>query len=600
MDKKELSLTKIQEIPKESLILLSGPPGAGKSTFCHHTVLDGIASDRPVIFVTTERSPSAVTELLKDMGAGEPAPGALNFVDAFTETVGLTCTQRPDTVCANCSDLNSLSMATTTLQEKVGQKGILLVFDSLTSPYLFCGAEVTKFIKLFLARFAAQGNSVVALIDEGCGKTEDLVAMMSIADGVIKIEAHDDKQLFEIVKHPKVAPTRIEVPIEARPTIKSTSYYDKIEMIHFFQSVFGGDNAAVMRKDVGDFVNLFWPNLAHWSGMLWDPNSFPMMIYDLNREDQASSSEVLSAAPWRLRFIYKLLRFSQAIGLFPKTYSKVKDLKKIAKFAWIVKGPALEHSGIAEYLDEISKTDEHYVRVSENSDCCGFENIGAAMASHLPPAMAGMLKGFAMGEERDWNAIEMKCIGLGDPYCEFKVVPREIDELRDSLVKDISVVERIHNRLMERLIGFLIDGKPLVERQRLGNDVHLHVVFHAMGFPHLAGERYRMAQRMGGAKSGKELGERLMKAGIKGDEAIKRVIDFMNYCKVGTVTVGETIRIKENCECLRTKLFTRIKEPSCYFTTGFLNGLFSAVKNQHVREVKCIAAGDPYCEWEII
>jgi len=69
---------------------------------------------------------------------------------------------------------------------------------------------------------------------------------------------------------------------------------------------------------------------------------------------------------------------------------------------------------------------------------------------------------------------------------------------------------------------------------------------------------------------------------------------------MGTVTVGETIRIKENCECLRTKLFTRIKEPSCYFTTGFLNGLFSAVKNRHVREVKCIVAGDPYCEWEIV
>jgi predicted hydrocarbon binding protein len=41
-------------------------------------------------------------------------------------------------------------------------------------------------------------------------------------------------------------------------------------------------------------------------------------------------------------------------------------------------------------------------------------------------------------------------------------------------------------------------------------------------------------------------------------------------------------------------------ELSCFFTTGFLNGFFSAVKNQHVREIKCIAMGDPYCEWEIL
>jgi predicted hydrocarbon binding protein len=121
-----------------------------------------------------------------------------------------------------------------------------------------------------------------------------------------------------------------------------------------------------------------------------------------------------------------------------------------------------------------------------------------------------------------------------------------------------------------------------------------------MGFPHIAGERYRMAQRMGGARSGKILGERLLEAGIKEDEAIKRVIDFMNYCKVGKVTIGETIKIRENCEPWRTSLFTNIREPCCYFTTGFLNGLFSAVKNQYVREVKCTTAGDPYCEWEIV
>jgi predicted hydrocarbon binding protein len=200
---------------------------------------------------------------------------------------------------------------------------------------------------------------------------------------------------------------------------------------------------------------------------------------------------------------------------------------------------------------------------------------------------------------RDWNAVETKCIGLGDPYCEFKLVPGEIDELRFSLEKDGSVVERIHGRLIERLMGFLLNEKPLVERLRLGSDVHVHVACHAMGFPHL-GERYRMAQRMGGARSGKIIGERLIRAGLKEDEAIKRVINFMNYCKVGKVTIGETIRIRENCEPIRTKLFTHIKEPSCYFTTGFLNGLFSAVKNKHVREVKCVVGGDSYCEWEII
>jgi predicted hydrocarbon binding protein len=103
---------------------------------------------------------------------------------------------------------------------------------------------------------------------------------------------------------------------------------------------------------------------------------------------------------------------------------------------------------------------------------------------------------------------------------------------------------------------------------------------------------------MGAARSAKKIGEHLMEAGLSEDEALKRVLSFLEHCKVGKVTLGETLRIRDNCECLRTTLFMHEKQPSCFFTTGFLNGLFSAVKNQHVREVRCVAAGDPYCEWE--
>ena len=149
-------------------------------------------------------------------------------------------------------------------------------------------------------------------------------------------------------------------------------------------------------------------------------------------------------------------------------------------------------------------------------------------------------------------------------------------------------------------MGFLLEGKPLVNRPGLGSHVGLHVLIHGMGLLYLAGERYRRAQMMGAARSAKMIGERLVGVGLSEDEAIKRVIDFMNTCKVGKVTLGETIRIRENCESLRTTILIHEKQPSCFFTTGFLNGLFSAVKNQHVRETKCIAAGDPYCEWEIV
>jgi len=78
---------------------------------------------------------------------------------------------------------------------------------------------------------------------------------------------------------------------------------------------------------------------------------------------------------------------------------------------------------------------------------------------------------------------------------------------------------------------------------------------------------------------------------------VQHLVHFLEHCKVVRVMLGETIA--NNCESSMTQFMTeKLVEPMCFFTTGFLNGFFSALKGQHVKETKCIAVGDPYCEWE--
>jgi predicted hydrocarbon binding protein/KaiC/GvpD/RAD55 family RecA-like ATPase len=591
------SLAEVQEVPRNSLILLTGPPGSGKSTFCHQAVLNALAMEKPVVFVTTEHGPSEIIGLLQGRGMGTPPQGRLSFADAFGESVGATIQERTDAVGASCEDLNSISMAIAKLRERVGRRGVFLAFDSLTSPYLFNDREVLRFIRACLAKFASEGNSVLALMDEGCGKKEDVGAMMSLADGILRIEAGERSRALHVVKHPTVEPTTIEVPIEPKePRDRPPTNWNMTVLRQFARSSLRG---KAVRREMGDFVHLFWPSLAHWSCMLWDPKGFPTMLYEMNKYESATAREAIPGFPWSTRALFKVLFSLQSLGLFvPKRLSRVKDMKTMAR-GLAFRSVERERAGILEYLEGLSKADEHYFRVYENSDCVGFENIGVPMASHIPPYLAGFLE---MWEEdgREWNAIETKCLGLGDPYCEFKLVSGRIDGLKASLEKDSALVERIHGRLMERLMGHLLDGKPLVERPRLGSDVFLHVLIHGMGYLNLTGERYRRAQMMGAARSGKMVGELLIQAGLSPDQALRRIARFLEHCKVGKVALGETIRIRENCESLRTTILMHEKQPSCFFTTGFLNGLFSAVRNQHVREIKCIAAGDPYCEWEII
>jgi predicted hydrocarbon binding protein len=548
--------------------------------------------DKPVILVATEYGPSDAEKALKERGLREVDSGLLNFVNTYHETVGLSVSERSDTVQAHCEDLSSIGIAISKLSERIRRKGTLLVFDSLTSPYLFSGFEVLRFMKMTLSGFAAEGNAVLACIDEGCGKSEDLVAMMSLSNGVIKMGTRDGKRVLKVVKHPIVEATRIDVPgAKGLEELWDMKMWREDIMTIALQMMKGGAGRLV-RSEIGDYVNLFWPNFVHWSCILWDPKRFPEMMYKMSKMHGEGMQETTAVAPWHQRLLFRLY--------ISKSFSKVKDMKKLWKVFQKMMGPA--HFGIFEYLEDASKIDEHYVRMYESSDCWGFENVSAAMGSIFPASAAGMCKGLESwrGLERDWNAVETKCVGLGDPYCEFKLVPGEIDELKDSLgAIDSAVLERMHDRLMGRLMGFLSDGKPLVERPRLGSDVWLGAIMHIMFQPALAGERYRVVMRMAGAKAGKEVGELLTEAGVREDDAVSRFLDFLEHCKVGKVTMNETLRMKESCESAFTKFRTkRWEEPSCYFTTGFVNGFFSAVKNLHVKEIKCTGMGDSYCEWE--
>jgi len=470
-----LSLAQLQEVPSENMILLVGPPGSGKSTFCQQTVINNI-SMKPVIYVTTETAPTKIEDSLRDKGLTRISPHPISYVDAFHETVGLMTKVRSDTEDASSDDLTSLGIAINKLSDRMSEKS-LLIFDSLTSPYLMSGSEIFRFIRSTLIRFAAEGNAVLACLDEGCGKQEDLVAMMSLSDGVIKTEIEKERQLLDVVKHPKMRPTRIEVPTEPRPSGLKFLFDLKVMDLkagkQCYDAVMQGDEKW-LRKETGDFVNLFWPNLVTWSGMLWDPKRFPTLKYELDKLDGTMIKEMIQYMPWHTRLMFKFM---------PKDFNNINNMKKL--FSTLAPWCEAERSGIMVYLENASKVDEHHFRVYENYACWGFENVGAAIALFYSAACAaGSCKGFEerKGLDRDWNAVETKCIGLGDPYCEFKLVPGEIDELRDTLEKDSEFVERMQDQLMHRLMGFLLHGKPLVERPKLGSDIHLHAVFHATGF----------------------------------------------------------------------------------------------------------------------
>jgi len=196
------------------------------------------------------------------------------FFDIDRSTVGVSASDKQDTVHADCDDLSSIDIAISKLNERTGKKRILLVFHSLTSPYLFSGSEFLRFMRESLSKCGAKGNSVLTCIDEGCGKSEDLVAMID-RNGVIETEGKKDERFFDVVKHPKVRPTRIEVTIEPERIGLPPGELWSQNAAEIVSRTMQGKTEISIGRQVGDYVNIFWPNLAFWSGMPWDPKRFP-------------------------------------------------------------------------------------------------------------------------------------------------------------------------------------------------------------------------------------------------------------------------------------------------------------------------------------
>jgi len=580
-----MSISELMEVPIGKTTFIVGSPGTGKSTLCQQIILQNIAMDKPSIFVTTEYSSDEARVKLREKGLQTIPAGLVYYIDGYSKTVGLPAEDRSDIVNVNCGNLTNLGIAIVKHQRRIGKKGILLVLDSLTSSYLLCGSEVIRFLRLTLSKVAADGNPVLFCLDEGSTKKEDLVGMMSISDAVIRINIKENQRVFSIIKHPTIKPKKIEIPITTTPQVMAYHFEEDYQKQDLKMAMDG--YRTTLRLKAGDFINLAWRDLIFWSGMAWDPERFPLEMYEVAKFSNNPTNfgiDWISYIPWYKRSLFKLL--------IPDNFTKVKNMKKM--FEWGTKSTQERYnSGIIQFLEKKSRPDEHYVRFLEGYECWGFDNVGDSLAFMKPAMTAGVLAGMEK-VQRDWNIIETKCIGLGDPYCEYRLVPREIDELRDSLKKKPTLIEKVNDRLHNLILGCLLNNKPLMERPTLGSDVHIHELQQVTAAP-LVSDQLVMIFRMGGAKAGKMLGENLIKAGLNEDEAVGKLLDFMNYCKVGKVIMNNALRIYENGE----RFGMKTKEPSCYFTTGFLNGFFYAVKNQHVKETKCIAAGDPYCEWDL-
>lgn len=580
-----LTLPDVLEVPQGNLVLIAGAPGSGKSAFLSRVLAHHLFDlKKPVVLVSTKSPPDEIKRGLErlDRTAARRLEGVpLIVVDAFSATVGLH-READQTTEASCGDPTSIGIALGKVLRDLAVQDVLVAIESLTPIYLLNDKTFLRFVQNTLLRYAAEKRSVVATIDEGCGRSEDLTALTAVAPVVLRMRLEEAQHILEVVKHPTLKSGKLVVGRaegQSRPIMCRTEITQDTETL-------GEHWQSDVRPNLGDFIGIPWLQLAYLGGLMWDYRRFPRLIYDVSR-DIYTHCVTLS----------REMRVKAGQEKERKERPPIHD-PEIARPHYIsaYSNRREQKWRLGEFQLDRSTKERHVLLYRESALCWNIGHLGAHLCFYDCGAWAGAARAWD-GDGCEWSAYEEKCMAAGDAYCEEILTPEvspQLDAYLDSCQS--SKCEDVLNGLIKTIADVGLRGVAPAGRPTLGGETYFGVFQEATSVPALSNEKFMFAIRLAGANVGKKLAENFLEVGVKEDHAHTALSTLFSKLKVGRLVLGDTIKLYENCESQGI----RIKEPICFFTTGFLNSFFKSIDGFKVKEVKCVGAGDQVCEWEFL
>lgn len=197
-------------VPSASLLLM-GPTGVGKTTFCKQFIYNGLIMGEPCLYVATDESPEEIQKSMKSFGFDiEPYKEKETFriVDCYSWRLGGGSSSK-----YAVDDQHDYLTAVSISIEKArqGLRNIRLVLDSITGLTAFSSQDaVSKFLQIVTARILSLSGKAIFTVASGAHNDQFMSFLRLTFDGTLEMKidetGNEIKRLLRIfslkgVKH---------------------------------------------------------------------------------------------------------------------------------------------------------------------------------------------------------------------------------------------------------------------------------------------------------------------------------------------------------------------------------------------------------------
>ncbi|MCS7106348.1 MAG: hypothetical protein NZ942_03460 [Candidatus Aenigmarchaeota archaeon] len=173
-------------IPEFSSILLVGPPGSGKTTFCNQFIYKGLSQNEAAIYILFNAPPEEVKRSMERFGWHIEGK-IIVFIDVYSWQVGGI--EKDTYIINNPADLNEfnikISQAIKDLQDKNLKRCCI---DAISTLYLYVPKDLcTKFSSVLFAKLKSSKITSISTVEKDVIEQKDVVTLEALTDGTIEL-----------------------------------------------------------------------------------------------------------------------------------------------------------------------------------------------------------------------------------------------------------------------------------------------------------------------------------------------------------------------------------------------------------------------------